>query len=107
MSASWGALLIGNPINAAGSTTGGSATGPLIDCPGGRMCMAAAGTFAGATVTLQLLGPDGVTLLTAGVNTTFTAAGVGIADLPPCQIQATVTGGPPSGLFVSIARVVG
>jgi hypothetical protein len=107
MSASWGKQLIGGPPNASGSNPGGTATGALHDCPGGIMVFAAAGTFNGCTVTLQLLGPDGVTLLTAGTATTLTAAGLGVAYLPPCQIQATVTGGPPSGLYVSIARVVG
>lgn len=107
MAASWGALLIGNPINAAGVTTGGVATGPLIDCPGGIMVFSAAGTFNGATINLQFLGPDGQTLITAGAATTLTAAGAGVAYLPPCQVQATVTGGPPSGMFASIARVVG
>lgn len=111
MSGSWGAQLIGgmqpgagggNPVN-----VGGTATGPLIDCPGGLMVMTAAGTFSGATVNLQMLGPDGSTLLTVSAQTTLTANGVGSVYLPPCQIQATVTGGPPSGLFVSIARVVG
>jgi hypothetical protein len=104
---SWGALLIGNPINAAGSTTGGAATGPLVDCPGGIMAFAVVGTFGGATIALNVLGPDGATMIPAGSNTTLTAAGMGIAYLPPCQVQAVVTGGPPSGIFASIARVVG
>lgn len=111
MSGSWGAQLIGGMQAQAGGgapvNVGGTATGPLIDCPGGQMVMTAAGTFNGCTVTLQLLGPDGATLLTAGAGTTLTAPGVGLVSLPPCQIQATVTGGPPAGLFVSIARVVG
>lgn len=106
MAASWGALLIGNPINAAGSTTGGAATGPLVDCPGGVMLFAVAGTFGGATITLSILGPDGATMIPAGTATTLTAAGAAIAWLPPCQVQAIVTGGPPSGIFASIARVV-
>ena len=54
----------------------------------------------------KMLGPDGVTLLPVGATTTLTAGGLAVVDLPPCQLQATVTGGPPSGLFVSIARVV-
>jgi hypothetical protein len=107
MAASWGAFLIGNPINAAGVSTGGVGTGPLVYCPGGVMVFAAAGTFNGCTVNLQLLGPDGVTLITAGAGTTLTAAGASVVYLPPGQIQATVTGGPPSGMFASIARVVG
>lgn len=107
MSGSWGAQLIGGPINASGVNPGGTATGPLIDCPGGVCVFAAAGTFNGCTVTLQLLGPDGTTLLTAGAQTTLTAPGMGVVYLPPGQVQATITAGPPSGLFVSLARVVG
>jgi hypothetical protein len=106
MSASWGALLLGNPINAAGQTTGVAVTGLPVDCPGGIMAFAAAGTFGGATITLSILGPDGVTMLPAGTATTLTVAGTGVAYLPPCQVQAIVTGGAPSGLFASIARVV-
>jgi hypothetical protein len=111
MSGSWGAQLIGgmqaqagggNPLN-----VGGTATGPLVDCPGGQMVFAVAGTFNGCTVTLECLGPDGQTMLIAGAATTLTAAGMGVAYLPPCQVQAVVTGGPPSGLFASLARVVG
>jgi hypothetical protein len=106
MAGSWGAMLIGNPINAAGQTTGGAVSNGLIDCPGGIMVFAAAGTFNGATINLQFLGPDGSTLITAGTQTTLTAAGAGVAYLPPCQVQATVTGGPPSGIIASLARVV-
>jgi hypothetical protein len=106
MAASWGAQLIGGS-NGAGQNVGGVASGPLIDCPGGLCVMTAAGTFNGCTVAPELLGPDGVTMLPAGLATTLTAPGVGLVYLPPCQIQAVVTGGPPTGLFVSIARVVG
>jgi hypothetical protein len=97
MAGSWGQALI----------TNGAASSALFDCPGGICVFAAAGTFGGCTVNLQLLAPDGSTLLTAGTATTLTAAGMGVAYLPPGQIQATVTGGAPSGLYVSIARVVG
>jgi hypothetical protein len=97
MAGSWGQSLIFN----------GTASSALFDCPGGLMVFAAAGTFGGATVSLQFLGPDGVTLITAGAQTTLTSAGAGVAYLPPCMVQATVTGGPPSGMYASIARVVG
>jgi hypothetical protein len=109
MAGSWGAQLIGGlntaqpPLN-----VGGTATGPLIDCPGGVCVMtAAASAWNGSTVTLELLGPDGQTMLVAGAATTLSANGVGVVYLPPCQIQAVVSGGTPAGMFVSIARVVG
>lgn len=101
MSGSWGAQLIGSGV------TGGAATGQLVDCPGGRMAVACVATFNGATIKLQMLGPDGATLIDVSpTQTNFTANGNGVVDLPPCQIQGTVVGGPPSGVFLSIARVV-
>lgn len=102
MAGSWGAQLIGSGV------TGGTATGALVDCPGGVCVFAVvASAWNGATVKLQVMGPDGATLIDAGVNTTLTANGMGVAYLPPGQIQATVVGGPPAGVFASIARVVG
>jgi hypothetical protein len=82
-----------------------TATGVKKYWPGGRGVFMAAGTFSGSTVKLQFLGPDGSTLIDAGTNTTLTSAGAGIFDLPPCQIQATVSGGPPSGMYATAARV--
>jgi hypothetical protein len=86
--------------------TNGTATSALKQIAGGIYMFAAVGTFNGATINLQFLAPDGTTLLTAGTATTLTAAGGGIAYLAPGQVQATVTGGPPSGIYASIARVV-
>lgn len=106
MAASWGAFLIGTFPPAVPTATGGSATGPLVDCPGGVMVVSVCGTFGGASIALNVLGPDGVTMIPAGAATTFTAAGMGVVYLAPCQIQMIVTGGPPSGIFASIARVV-
>lgn len=105
MAGSWGAQLIGG-MNSSGVNTAGTVTGPLVDCPGGRMAFAVAGGFNGATVTLAMLGPDGTTLITVGSTTTLTAAGYAVVDLPPCQVQATVTIAVPTGVFASIARVV-
>lgn len=95
MAGSWGEKLL---VNAA-------ATGAQFNCPGGHLVFSVIGTFAGATVKLQFTGPDG-TLLDAGTNTTLTAPGGGVADLPPCTVQGTVTGGPPSGIYATLARVV-
>jgi hypothetical protein len=105
MPASWGELLIGTK---QGTTiVGGAATGPAFNCPGGICVFSVVGTFSGATIALYVLAPDGVTWLNAGTNTTLTANGMGVAYLPPGQIQAQVSGGPPSGVFAAIARVVG
>lgn len=105
MSGSWGELLIGTKRGDA--TVGGATTGPAFDCPGGLCIFSVVGTFAGATIALFVLGPDGATWINAGVNTTLTAAGMGTVQLPPCQVQAQVSGGPPSGIFAALARVVG
>lgn len=106
MSGSWGQQLIGGINPATGVNVGGSVTGPLFDCPGGRMVYSAVGTFGGATVALNVLAPDGVTLLPVGASTNLTAAGYVVVDLAPGQVQAVITGGAPSGIFASIARVV-
>jgi hypothetical protein len=77
----------------------GSATGNAVIWPGGRGLFTVAGTFGGATVSLQYLGPDGTTWLTAGTYTTLTANGGGIFDLPEGQLRANVAGGTPSALY--------
>lgn len=82
-----------------------AATGASSYWRGGRGMFAAAGTFNGATVKLQFLGPDGSTWIDAGTNTTLTAAGGGIFDIPPSQIRGAVSGGPPSGMYATAARV--
>jgi hypothetical protein len=108
MSASWGAQLVGGPVATATGMTNvaGTATGPLVNCPGGRMAFVVAPTsgFNGATVTLSILGPDGAAIIPT--TATLTAAGIAIVDLPPCQVQAVVTVAVPTGIFASIARVV-
>lgn len=78
--------------------TNASATGNAVIWPGGRGTFLATGTFSGATVKLQVLGPDNTTWIDAGTYTTLTAAGAGNFDLPQGQIRAAVTGGPPSGI---------
>lgn len=85
--------------------TNASATGAQAVWPGGIGLFSCIGTFGGATVSLQFVGPDQSTLITAGTNTTLTAAGAGVFYLPPCRVQATVTGGAPSGLYASVDRV--
>ena len=105
MAGSWGELLIGTKQGT--TTVGGAATGAQFDCPGGICLFAVVGTFGGATIALNILGPDGATMIPAGTNTTLTAPGAGIAYLAPGIVQAVVTGGPPSGIFATLSRVVG
>lgn len=84
--------------------TNATATGADAIWPGGRGLFAADGTFSGATVTLQFLGPAG-NWLPAGSFTTLTAAGGGVFDLPQGRIRAAITGGPPSGMFAYACTV--
>lgn len=82
-----------------------SATGSQVIWPGGEGVFEAAGTFSGATVTLQRLGPDGATWYAVGTDTTLTAAGGGYFVLPPGPIRAAISGGPPSGMYATANRV--
>lgn len=83
-----------------------SATGSPKLWPGGRGTFKVVGTFGGASVALQVLGPDGSTWQDVGADTTKTSAGLGNFDLPPGTIRASVTGGTPSALFANVDRVV-
>jgi hypothetical protein len=76
-----------------------TATGSAAAWGGGQGVFAAVGTFSGATVSLQFLGPDGSTWVAAGSATTLTAAGAGVFVLPPGQIRAAISGGPPTGMY--------
>jgi hypothetical protein len=85
--------------------TNATSTGAAVQWDGGIGAFSAAGTFSGATVTLQWLGPDGATYLDVGSDTTLTAAGAGAFVLPPCRIRAAVSGGPPSGMYAAADKV--
>lgn len=84
-----------------------SATGSQVAIGlGGVYQFTAAGTFGGATVALQYLGPDGVTWINAGVEATLTAAGGCIVELGNDTIaRVAVSGGSPSGLFSRLRAV--
>lgn len=79
-----------------------SATGSAQAWPGGCGSFFAAGTFGGATVTLQVLGPDGSTYLAVGDLATLTSAGGCNFLLAPCTLRVAVTGGTPSGLYATV-----
>ena len=74
-----------------------SATGPSTNIAiGGDYCFDVAGTFGGATVGLEMLGPDGSTWIavrdSAGALA-FTSAGAAIVTIPSGNYRATITGG--------------
>lgn len=81
-------------------------TGSRFWWAGGKGLFSVVATnFNGATVTLNLLGPDGATMMAAASATTLTAAGVGQVELPPCYVQAAITSGPPTGVYATLARI--
>jgi hypothetical protein len=69
---------------------GGAATGDALPISGGVYAYAINGTFDGATATLQILGPDGATYIATGADTTLTAAGVAIVELPDCKARVLI-----------------
>lgn len=81
-----------------------AATGSDFQWPGGKGHFAAAGTFNGASVSLQFLGPDATTWITPA-GATLTSADVVVFELGPCQIRASVAGGPPSGMYANAVRI--
>lgn len=82
-----------------------AATGPARTWAGGRGQFKVAGSFGGATVTLQILGPNGSTWLDVGTEAALAAAGVANFDCPPGQLRAAVSGGSPSGLTAEAASL--
>lgn len=83
-----------------------SSTGSPRNWLGGAGVFTVAGTFGGATVKLQQLGPDGATWLDiSGGAVDFTAPGQGGFVLPAGPIRAAVTGGAPSGLEAVAVQV--
>lgn len=80
-------------------------TGSAVQWGGGTGVFTAAGTFDGATVSLQYLGPDGSTWVDMGTDTTLTAAGGGLFVYPPGSIRAAVVGGPPSAMYAQAEQV--
>lgn len=82
-----------------------SATGSAFAWRGGRGQFSVVGTFSGATVTLQILGPDGSTWQSMGTDAALTAAGVVNFDAPAGSIRAAVASGSPSGLYAEVASI--
>jgi hypothetical protein len=76
-----------------------TATGAAATWGGGAGVFIVVGTFTGATVALETLGPDGATWVASQAG--LTANGVQRFVLPPGQIRASVTGGTPSGLYAN------
>lgn len=82
-----------------------AATGSAVDWPGGPGLMQVVGTFSGASVALQQLGPDGATYIAAGP--VAMVAGTYPFNLPRGPIKGVVTGGPPSGIYARVTTTAG
>jgi hypothetical protein len=102
MAASEGYFLA-NPNAPGGAVVAGTA----VDIAGGQYVFACASSnYNSATVALQFLLPDGSTWINAGVGTTLTANGAGVVYLGPGQVRVNNTGGTPTALFATLARIV-
>lgn len=88
-----------NVVLMSNSATAGAAQ-PWL---GGAGVLVGVGTFNGATITLQYLGPDGVTW----ISTTFTLTANGLVafTLPQGKIQVVVSVATPSAMFVNAIAV--
>lgn len=89
-----------------------AATGSAVQWPGGRGHFSCNGAFGSTSVQLQYMGPNGtyidVQALAADGTLTavpLTAAGGFVFELPPVLIKAVVTGGTPSALCATAARI--
>lgn len=84
----------------------GSETGAAMRWPGGPGVFSAVGSFNGATVKLQHLGPDGATWLDiSGGACDFQSNGQGGFVLPQGSIRAAVTGGSPSAIHANAVGI--
>lgn len=72
--------------------TAASTSGRLMQWVGGMGIFDCVGTWNGATVTFEFVGPDGITMVVAGTATTLTANGAGVFYLPRDTVQAAVSG---------------
>lgn len=81
-------------------------SGPVLQWSGGIGTFTCVGVWNGATVTLQFLGPDGTTMVTAGAATTLTANGAGVFYLHRVNIQAVVTAAGGSTALTCVAQTV-
>lgn len=84
--------------------TNGSATGAsLSSLPAGSYVWAVQGSFGGATVALQVLGPDGATWMTVSSKTApDTGAATGVVLGANATVRAQVTGGTPTALYSTL-----
>jgi hypothetical protein len=102
----------GNPLLVGGrQETLNLITNNVVQPPqqayGGDYVWSVQGTFGGASVQLQSLGPDGATYQNIGAAKTApdTNGGTGVGLGSNATVRATVTGGTPSGIYASLSRL--
>lgn len=84
-----------------------SATGSVVEWPGGWGRVETRGIFGGATMTLQVQDADGSTYHTVAAETIFGAAGTSAFFCEAgAQIRMAVSGGTPSELYATAYRIV-
>lgn len=74
---------------------------------GGDYVWSVQGTFNGASVQLQSLGPDGTTYMNIGAAKTAadTTGGTGVGLGSNATVRAVITGGPPTGIYATLSRL--
>lgn len=82
-----------------------NATGDWKPWSGGTGVFQIAGTFAGATASLQCLGPDGLTAIDLGTETTVTAAAATAFIFPASKLRVAITGGLTPALYATVDPV--
>jgi hypothetical protein len=78
-----------------------SANTSAFTLAGGKYGVSYSATWGGGSVTLQALGPDGSTYLTAA--TAFSANGYSTVDLAPGQYRFAVTTA--TAIYLAVARI--
>lgn len=95
------------------NNAGAAGNGTTVAWPGGRGVVTAEGTWGGSSLSLEYLGPHGawipVTVLNPATATStalaLTANGMFLFELPPGKIRGVLTGGTPSALYATAARI--
>ena len=82
-----------------------TATGSSTQWDGGKGFVTVAGTFGGASLQLQYMGPDNATWVPVG--SAFTAAGSAVVEMPPGKIRMAISSGPPSAMYAKIEQIRG
>lgn len=77
-------------LSAVAATGAGQST-PVQN--GGDYMFAVAGTIGGATIALEMLGPDGASWINMGASATFTTNNMCVVSIPEGRYRANVTGG--------------